>query len=489
MEETVTLPVEQEVADTRRLKQLKFFYPFTELASLLSYSFSSYTTFFMTNVYFLSVTFTAVLNLSSSIIGLVIIPVFAAFIDRIHFKKSKLWPWIAIGTVGSALCSILVMSLPAFGVKDAATLAPFVFVISLLRYFCDPMRDVPMAGVFPRLSKKPKDRQYFAMSQKVGRDVGKTIGGYIVPGMILAMTAFAGNEMGGYMYSAFIAYGVSMIGYLLLSLVGLRKSYVERIAMEEAQQAKAKEQKTSILAIIKIIFTNRPVLAMFLFFTLHKTYFFLYMSYATYVFEYVYQDFSMLGMFFSIFSFTAIIGVLAGPLWVKIFKESKRSFSAAMLAHVIVTAIIAVFFRSMPVGGFLVFFAISCFFMGMLENWILPMFAASADYGAWKTGQRSDNLVMSIYSLAFTPAFALPAIIASITLNSVDYTGFVASGAAPTQSIIAAISSLFSWTPLIIACLSLACLLFLFNLNDKRIKAIQDDVAEGKTKATSELKF
>ena len=478
---------EQQTADLKRKKLLKFFYPFVEFSQLLGYQLGSYTSFFMTNVYLLSVTFTASLNLVTSAVSFVVVPLFAGFIDRFQFKKSKIWPWLVIGGTTISVVAVLIMSLPALGFRDASALAPLVFALLLIQQLANPIRDVPMSGVFPRLSSDPKERQYFAMSQKVGRDAGKTIGGYIIPGMIIAMTALSGSEMGGYMYVSVISNAVGLFGYIAFAVFGLRGSYVEREALAEG--IKAKKAKVPISAVLKAIVTNRPILAMFLFMVLHKAYFFLYSSYATYVFTYVYGDFSMLSYFFPIFSFSAIVGVLAGPLWSRIFKDSKRSFSAAMTAHVIILAVIAVFFSSLSVGVFLILFGISSFFMGMLENWILPGFAAASDYGAWKAGVRMDNLTMSIYSLSFTVTFAIPPVIGAIVLNSINYTEFVASGLPPTPEIVSAIGLLFSWIPLIIGTLALAVLIFVYNLNDKKLRAIQDDLASGKTKADSELKI
>ena len=127
--------------------------------------------------------------------------------------------------------------------------------------------------------------------------------------------------------------------------------------------------------------------------------------------------------------------------------------------------------------------------MGMLENWIMPGFAASADYGAWVSGTRMDSFLMSIYTLSVGGSLFVTTFVGSAILNSVNYTAFVASGAAATPEIISGISLLWTWAPLGLACLSLLSLLFIYNLNDKRISAIQADLKEGKTKATSNIDF
>ena len=72
---------EQAIEDAARLRRFKVLYPLYQLLSAMSKAFSTYVTYFYTNVYNFSVNFTAVITLTSSIISWVGTPVFAAFID------------------------------------------------------------------------------------------------------------------------------------------------------------------------------------------------------------------------------------------------------------------------------------------------------------------------------------------------------------------------------------------------------------------------
>ncbi len=125
----------------------------------------------------------------------------------------------------------------------------------------------------------------------------------------------------------------------------------------------------------------------------------------------------------------------------------------------------------------------------MLENWVQPLFAASADYGSWKTGARADSLIMTVFGLSVNVSWAMTPVLAAIVLNAVNYTEFVASGAAINDTVASGLTFLFAWLPLILAGISLASLIFIFNLNDNKIKAIQEDLAAGKTKETSSLEI
>jgi Na+/melibiose symporter-like transporter len=147
----------------------------------------------------------------------------------------------------------------------------------------------------------------------------------------------------------------------------------------------------------------------------------------------------------------------------------------AMVVHIIATALIAVTFNKIPIPLFLVFFAVSSFFMGMLETWVTPLFTACAEYGSWKTGVTMNALVMSTNALTVTTGTALAPIIATILIRPESYNQ--------------GLTILFAWAPLILSIVSLLCLMLIYNLNDTKIKRIQEDLAAGRTQATSDLKL
>ena len=91
--------------------------------------------------------------------------------------------------------------------------------------------------------------------------------------------------------------------------------------------------------------------------------------------------------------------------------------------------------------------------MGMLESWVLPNFAAAADYGAWKTGARMDTLTMAIYSMCMTVCMVIMTLVATAFLNSFDYTGWLqqynAGTVSITDAVVNGLSRLFTLAPLV----------------------------------------
>lgn len=468
----------------KEYNRLKWFYPLSEfMAGIQKQFFGTYLNFFYTNIYQFSVTFTAAMTLISNVVSWVVTPVFSAFVDRFRFKNAKYWPWLIFGTAIVYGIQVLITGLPYMTGKTTE-LATFVFILAILQVVLGPMGTAPVNGAYVRLGKTPEQRQFLAMGQKVGRDGGKTIFGYIVPWILAAFTASTGSEQGGYALTGVVAGIITIAGYWIYGL-NLRGSYVEREALADTEKAKA--NKVPMSQVVKVLISNRPILGMFLFMLLHKSYYFLYTSYAMYQFTYVFGNPVLMGTFFTVFNLTAIIGVMFGKVYTAVFKDSKKSHAACYVTHMIFLLIIALFYSKMSATVFICVFGCSSFFMGMLENWIMPGFAASADYGAWVSGTRMDSFLMSIYSLSVGGSLFVTTIVGSTILNSVGYTEFVASGAAATPEIIAGIASIWTWAPFILACCALASLLFIYNLNDKRIAAIQADLAEGKTKATSDI--
>jgi len=481
----------QAAEDAKRLKRFKILYPLYQLLAAMSKSFSTYVTYFYTNVFMFSVNFTAIITLTSNIIGWIGTPVFAAFVDGFRFKNAKYWPWVLIGALVVNGGTILIMALPALTGKTVE-LMYVVFILRILITLLGPLQTTPMSGAFPKMSNDPKDRAYFAMTQKLGRDGGKTIFGYIVPGLLLFLSGGGQDPtMGGYAITALICYGMTILGFWLYAILGLKGSYVEREAMKETDAKK--KAKIPLSTTIKTIIGNRNILGLFLWFGIHKAYYFIYTGYASYVFRYVFQNFALQGTFMTIFNLTAIVGVAFGGVWTKLWKDSKRACTMAYVAHITFLVLMYLMFKPEGVNTFMILFGCSSFFMGMLETWVLPGYANAADYGAWKTGARMDTLTMACYNLSLTACHFVTTLVATFFLNSFDYTNWLKAyneGTAQiTPAVVGGLRNLYTLAPLGMAIIALLCYVFLFNMTDANLAKIHADLEAGKTAKDSEWKL
>ena len=486
MDESTKNMSTQELEDKKRLKLLKVLWPASELGGGFNKAyFSTYASYLYTNVYMLSTIFSGILSTVQLLVGWIGGPIFGTFLDRFSFKKSKYYPWLIIGTIVVYSAWMVLFALPALGVSGSST-GIVALILAIIIAVFGPLASTPITAVYPLLSRDPKDRQFFAMFQKIGRDGGKTVFGYIVPALLVFFTAKMG-ETNAYAVLGLIIGLITIAFYIALAL-GLRGSYVEREAVARSRSADgAKKKNIPLSKMLSTLITNKALLCMFFFMAIHKSYYFIYVTCATYIYTYVYGDFGLMGTFMVVFNLAAIIGVAFGPLWRKVFKETKRCFFMCMLTHVIVMLILALFFTSMGAYAWMAIFSVSSFFMGMLENYIMPMFAASSDYGAWKSGERLDGVTMSIYSLTVTTGTLVATIIRTAVLNRVGLDAVVA-GAAVTESFLSGLGLLFSWIPFAMSVVSLLFVV-LFPLTDARMAQINEDLAAGKTAATSQYKI
>lgn len=479
--------------DRRKLKQFKIAYPIQQLGGGIEKAYlSTYLSYLYTNIYVMPAAFSGIITIIQNIVGWIGGPLFGTIIDKVSFKNAKYYPWMIIGPLVYYLDWLLIYCLPMFGITGN-TGAVLALILSIINACASPLVTVPTNAVYPNLSAVPADRQYFARMQKIMRDGGKTIFGYIFPVLLPFIALAASNgaqeatmhgEAVSYGLCAVIACIFPILAYIFYALC-LKGSYVERNAMKKA----AGQKKSLPLSVMfKNIFTNRPLLSMFLFMALHKSYYFIYTGCAVYMFKYVYNDFTKMSIFMTVFNLTAIIGVMFGPIWKKIFKETKRCFVSCMFVHVALLAVIAVTFRHVSLVVFMVLFALSSIFMGMLENYILPMFAAASDYGAWKTGQRMDGLTMSVYSLTIKTGTLVSTTLRTAVLVAANLDAITAGGPV-TEEFVSYLSAFWTYAPLALGILSLLSLTFLFNLNDTRIKNINDDLKAGILAANSQYRI
>ena len=483
MAEEKTADFLQAEQDAKQLRTLKTTYTIAQFGGGIEKAYyGTYAQMLYTNVYMMSAAFSGLLSMVQTVVGWIGGPVFGALLDGISFKKAKYYPWIIIGGVGYNLGWMLIYSLPFFGVKSGIA----ALCIACFNACISPLLSVPSSACYPLMSSDAKDRQFFARIQKIMRDGGKTIFGYIFPALLLTLGAGFG-ETNAYALCVLLAGIPGIAGYIIYGL-SIKGSYVERKALDAEKTASGKKTKISMSVIFRTIFANRALLAMWLFMSLHKSYYFLYTSCATYIFRYYFADFGKMSIFMVVFNLTAIIGVMFGPLWKAVFKETKRCFVSAMAVHVILLAVTAVLFKSISVWTFISLFGVSSLFMGMLENYILPMFAASSDYGAWKSGRRLDGVTMSIYSLSVRTGTMLATTIRTAVLIAANLDAVTAGGEI-TAGFLGTLSSLFSWLPLGLGIASLLCLAFLFHLTDERIKLVNEDIAAGITASSSQHKF
>ncbi|MPW26151.1 MFS transporter [Alkalibaculum sp. M08DMB] len=468
---------QQEVEDKKKLKLLKILWPGSELGGGFQKAFfGTYVTYLLTDVYVLSVVLAGMLQSIQTIVSWVFGPMFGTFLDRFSFKKSKFWPWILIGSTVCYGAYIILFSIPALGV-DPKNLAYLAFFMMVVIAISQPIQTVSKSAIYPKISSDPKDRTFLATTQKIGRDGGKVIFGYMVPVMLIYFTAtFKGVETSAYAITGLII-GVISLAFFFALAYGLRGSYVEREAMEEEITQEGKKKKIPMTVVLKTVFTNKALLTMFSFMAIHKTYYFFHLNTAAYFFQYYFKDFGKLALFMAAFNLSAVVGVMFGGLWIKAFKDSKRGFVASGICHIIFLGIITFTMKSLSANAFIILICGSSFFAGLLEAFIMPLFAGAADWGAWKYGKRQDGITMSIYSITITTGVLVSTVIRTFLMDRAGYDAAAyAAGEAPSAVVLNTLASMQSTLPFILSIICIAIVAFFYPLNDSKLAEIRDEM-------------
>jgi len=454
----------------------RLIYPTQQVGNgIMQAFFSTYLSNLMTAVYVFPVTVAGVVESLSQAIGWITGPVSGALIDRITFKKAKYWPWIVIGSIGGAICYIIVFSLPVFVADPTKLVIPVAIIILLQRILAGPGTAVGNT-LYAQLARDGKLRAYLAMWGKVGRDGMKVVVGFIFPLMLASFIASGMPEVNAWALIAVILAGASIV-LQAVTVYLTKNSQLEKDAV--AGKGMARRKSIPLTKTVATIFTNRALLSAFLCQTLSKVFYFYHVMGGMYLWRYYMENMTMMSIYMTLLSLAAIVGAMLVPVVFKIFKDTKICAAMTYIAQAIIYAIsYFVLSQSNPVGSIVVICCAS-FFNGMSDSFLQPLFAHGADYSAWKTGSKDYGLNMAVFALSVTTGSLLSTITRTAALARGGFDSrALASGAAVPATVKAAIHNLNTLYPLILCVVIALILFFVYPLNDKKVAEIQKEMAE-----------
>lgn len=455
--------------DARKGKQMKVFYPLVYAGNgLYSSYFGNFLSMVLTDVYVFPVVLAGILPICSSFIKWFYGPAFGAFIDGFTFKKGKFWPWIRIGIFSMAIAQVLIFAMPALGVDSTKIgVIILVFLIQLVISFSQPLYSTSINSVYPRITKDPTERNLMAVGQNVGREASKSIFGAILPAVILAMTGVFGDK-NTYAILAVICIVITYLPHFLFSCA-LKDSYIERDALKEAEERKTKKEPVKVGKILEAVFTNRAVLAVTVAMIAYKAFTFMYSMSGIYVFRYYFGNFAAYGPYSTVFNLCCIGGVFVGVYWRKLWKDTKKAFVIAISLHLATILVICLTFSRLTPLTFTILIGVAQFFAGLYDAYFVPMFAAGADYGEYKTGKRADGLTMAIYTMGVTFGSTVNTAIRTAILSKTGYDAAAyKAGEAVSAAVKGGLANLMTWIPLCICAVCLLAILLFYPLSDKK---------------------
>ena len=437
--------------------------------------FSTYLNNLMTLVYIFPIGVAGAVEAMGQALSWIIGPVSGAVIDRFSFKKAKYWPWIIIGSIGVAVCWIVIFVLPVF-VPDPTSMVIPVAIIILFRAVLEGPDTAVGYILYARLARDGKLRSYLAMWGKIGRDGMKVVVGFIFPLMLVGFMARGMSEVKAWALIAIIL-AFSSIALQTVTVVLTKNSRPEKEAVAGLGGAKMKSRP--ITKTFAAIFTNRALLSAYLCQSLSKVFFFYHIMGGMFLWRFYMDNMAMMAVYMTLLSLAAVAGAMLVPLAYSILKDTKRCAAMAYIAQMAIYA--AAFFIVSPqnVWGTIFIICFASFFNGMSDSFMQPLFAHGADYSAWKSGNKDYGLNMAVFGLSITTGVLVSTITRTAALSAGGFdSAALSAGAVVPDGVMSALHNLNTLYPLIICVIITAILLFVYPLNDRKVAEIQKKIAE-----------
>jgi len=372
-------------------------------------AFNLVTSFFMiycTDTLGISAWFMAVMFFLARLWDAVNDPIMGTLSENIRTKWGKHRPWVLLGAVTNAMV-VVCMFLP--GLSRLANPLLAVTVLYLMFDVTYTIIDVPYYAYAASFTDM-RERDQISVIPRILGGVA-TIG---IPALTLPMVDRLGNGSGvqGYFRWA-IVIGAIFVACALVTVATMKK-----------RELSAREKPFTFREALRTLRTNDQLLIIEAVFVLAMTAITMTTSVALYYFKYVWKNPDAYGLFTLTAGAGMGIALLSYSLLVK--KISRRALFIVSLA--------------MPAVGYLAMFTISMLTKNV--NFMLPAVVFTVggfgfigifssifmvdvvDYGEWKQGYRSENIIFSL--LTFIGKFA-GAIASLITMGTLYFAGYVST--------------------------------------------------------------
>lgn len=384
--------------------------------------------------------------------------IMGTIVDNTRTRWGAYKPWIAVGVLLSAVCTVLLFA-------DLGDGWAYVVIFCLIYFgwsLAWTMNDIPYWALLPALSLDQAEREQAGAIAKTTASVGM----FMVVIGILPITSALGDATGspqrGWLLFAAAIVAI-MVAFQLLTLLGVREPRLV-----------ASSQRTTIRGLFEAIGRNDQLLWVSLAMVLFQIGFITTTSFGTYYFKYAYGDEGM----YSVFAAVLAVGQLAGFI---AFPALSRRFSRLALYGV---ATILVIF------GYLLFFfapynivvlaiaGLPMFFGDAIVVVLMLMFLSDTiEYGQWKLGRRNTAVTFSLQPFINKVGAAVATQIVAVTviltgINAADTPADVTPGG------ILGMKATMILLPLAFIVVGYAILRFKYKLDAATYASIVDDLRE-----------
>ncbi|WP_028590839.1 MFS transporter [Paenibacillus massiliensis] len=415
----------------------KVSYGLGDVASNLIYTvITTYLTFYFTDVFGLGAAAVGTMMLVVRFVDMIDSPIFGVLIDRTNTRWGKSRPWILWFCIPFALSSMLLFMGPDLSESGKLVYAYIFYIASSVLYAAV---NNPLTTMLSSMSNNVQERTV----ANIFRMVGGQIGGLIVNLSLLPLVAFFGNgnQQQGFFYTMTLFSSVGVIMFLVT--FWNTRERVQGVAGNEAVPLKDG---------LKAIKGNKPWLIVSL---LGLVFFMMYiikLSAGIYYITYnlgqqeLVPTVNTLGMM-------TLVGMLAVPFLTK--KYSKRALVIAGMV-INIAGMLVIWAGGDQIGFILAGTVISAIGLGLPGGLIFTLMADTVDYGEWKSGIRSQGLLVSAAGIGIKLGSGLGGAIPAWMLAAGGYV----PNQEQTAAALTAITTSYIWLPVLFSVLAIVIMFF-----------------------------
>ena len=417
----------------------KFGYGCGDFASCLYFGiFMNFMSYFYTDVFGISAAALATMIFVTRTWDWINDPIMGLIADRTDTKMGKFRPWLIWMIPPYVILGILTFTTFDLGPTGKLVYAYVTYTLLTMVYTAI---NVPYGALMGVMTPKSSDRTVLSS----WRFVGGFGGSFFVASTMLYLVGVLGQ-------------GNENLGFsLTVSLYGLMAAVFFFITFATSQErVKSPEtQKPSVKKDLIVLSKNGPWITMIFVSVLTIMWIAIRGGATIHYFKYVAGSEHYGSLFLSISTIVQIFGVLLTKQIVAFLGGKKRAY---IIINFISGVLIALFYFINPSHIVLIMIhqGISSFITGPLMPLFWSMIADTADYGAWKLGQRSTGLLFSAGTFSQKIGWSIGPAVAMALLG---YFGFVANQDQSPETI-QGLRLIMSLIPAVFAFLTCVAVLF-----------------------------
>ena len=461
-----------EKKKTELSKTIRYFYGIGDMGySLVSSVWSYYMLFYLNTVARLSLPLVTLLMTISSTFDSALSWAYGAVINSTKpMKWGRYRSWLLITCWIFPITSFFVF----FRIGQSDTVAFIFFLIAqLVSRVVQTLAYTANVSLISVVSRNSDDRIAMSSSRATWNNASKFAWSYLSVPFLAILTSIVGEQY-SYAVLASVLGAFTTLGYFLH--FKMTEGYEATGEQERTNAALAKRSKTSLVDLLRALFTNPPLLALVVADLAKWLFNFSVAGTVVYYFTYIALNKGLQASYTLIIAFMAVFGAMGSR-----YIGKKLSGRTTMIVFYIIMAGLLIVARSLytNVWAVIILVSIAQFGYGCIYSCSSALYADTAVYAEWKTGKNASGWIMGLANIPIKLASLLKSVVLPAALA---LSGFSAAVAVEdtTEVMRKGIANTMLTMPAAMLLVGAIVLIFLYRLPKSKVEQMQKEIDEKK---------